>query len=916
MKNSFLKILLYVGAIFLWAKTGQAQTIVLSGRVKDSVNSSSVENSLITIIRAKDSIILNFGRSGPDGVYSIQVPGQGKVVAIISYPGYTSYIEKLALRDSGIDMGFINIIPLDKLLEEVIVRSRQGAIQIRGDTTEYKADSFSVGPNANVEDLLKVLPGIQVDRHGNISARGQTVRTVLVDGEEFFGNDPTLVTRNLPADMIDKVQLYDKRSDQANFTGIDDGQRKLTINVTTKPNKRSGIFGKLAAGIGVKKIYENQLMINRFREKEKMAVFGIKSNIGSTGLNYSDEKDYSGNSDLLSGGFRADVNDLWQGNYNRQGLPSAQSAGAHYNSKWGVNRHAINANHKFFDLGLKENIQSNTQYYSPQGTLYGNQSEAPDNRVSRHLTNASYALTMDSTSAINVKLTAGMRNIETRNEFLSSVRNEDSILVNDGSRKLSFTEKNSFINGSLLWQKRFKKVGRTISVQSETDLAYGTVIGFLFAVNRLYNGAAIETVITDQYKTSHYKSIGTNTNIVYTEKLGQYASLAASFGLNHSYTKYDRSSFSKDASGKYNIQEPLFSNDYVLNQNNYKTGLHYTLYRKKYSLALGNEISTISFKHKNIAEIQYTNKNFVGWYPNASFKYAPNQRASIGIYYNGSTILPSIQQIQPIFTNNDPLNIVIGNSLLRPAFASAMRLDYWQFDALSGANISASVSFNKSDNAIINKINTDLSGKRTLQYINLDGARDIIAHINYGLGTTLAGLNIDFTGRVHLNRYPFIINDRLNLTDSRMFNFRVHSRKTKDQHYQLSLSADISYSEVQSSIETFQKVTYLSGTISSTLEVTMPAGFQLESDCKYTLNENIPSFDKDNNILLWNAWLSKRVTKNKSLLIKVSIDDILNNNNVIRRSISDSYLSQIKAAAIRRYAMLSITWNFRKNKSE
>ena len=234
-----------------------------------------------------------------------------------------------------------------KLLETVVVSGNKGAVRIKGDTTEFNADSFRTQAGANVEDLLKKLPGIQVDKNGKITAQGEAVKKVLVDGEEFFGDDPTLVTQNLRADMVDKVQVYDKKSDQATFTGIDDGQREKTINLKLKNDKKMGYFGRLTGGIGTDGYYDEQLMANYFKKKEKMAAYGIISNTGKTGLNWN-ERDSYGQSILGQldvdpntgfftndgpGGNRDEL-DTWSGQYEGQGYPSVKTGGLHYNNKW------------------------------------------------------------------------------------------------------------------------------------------------------------------------------------------------------------------------------------------------------------------------------------------------------------------------------------------------------------------------------------------------------------------------------------------------------------------------------------------------------------------------------------------------------------------------------------------------------
>ena len=281
-----------------------------------------------------------------------------------------------------------------KLLQEVVVHGNMAAIRMKGDTLEFKADSFHVQQGATVEELLKRLPGIQVDKNGKITAQGEPVKKMLVDGEEFFGDDPTLVTQNLRADMVDKVQVFDKKSDQAAFTGIDDGEKNKTINLQLKDNKKNGYFGKVEAGMGTNGFYNNQFMFNLFKKKLKFSGYGILSNIGTIGLNWRDNNSYgqsfASNADydetmgyFISNDSRDEL-ESWNGQYGGQGLPIVKTGGLHYNDKWNQDKQSINLNYKILDLDLSGKNESRSQYLLPDTLYYNNQTESFHNHILRN----------------------------------------------------------------------------------------------------------------------------------------------------------------------------------------------------------------------------------------------------------------------------------------------------------------------------------------------------------------------------------------------------------------------------------------------------------------------------------------------------------------------------------------------------
>ncbi|WP_431216610.1 hypothetical protein ACQ86N_19665 [Puia sp. P3] len=247
----------------------------------------------VLLLRPADSILVQHSRTDATGRFSLKNIPFGHYLIVVTYPNYADFVDELTVKDTGtLTLPIIGMVLKSKLLQEVVVSGNKGAIRLKGDTTEFNADSFRTQPNATVEDLLKKLPGIQVDKNGKITAQGQAVKKVLVDGEEFFGDDPTLVTQNLRADMVDRVQVYDKKSDQATFTGIDDGQRDKTINLKLKDGKKNGYFGRANAGRATDGYYDYQLMANYFKNKAKLAGYGIISNTGKTGLNWNEQDTY------------------------------------------------------------------------------------------------------------------------------------------------------------------------------------------------------------------------------------------------------------------------------------------------------------------------------------------------------------------------------------------------------------------------------------------------------------------------------------------------------------------------------------------------------------------------------------------------------------------------------------------------
>src|SRR6185295_1253732 len=279
-----------------------AQTSSVKGIVEDTVEHKTLQNTVISLLKVNDSVLVKFTRADKTGKFSINNVKDGQYILMITHPLSGDYFDKITVAPGAVkDLGTIAMTPKSKLLAEVIIKSGS-PIRIKGDTTVYTADSFKVREGANVEELLRRLPGIQVDKDGKITAMGERVKKVLVDGEEFFGSDPGIATKNLRADAVKEVEVFDKKSDQAEFTGIDDGVKDKTINLKLKDEKKKGYFGKIEAGGGLPDKYDNAVMLNAFRGKRKIAAYGIMSNTGQTNLDWQDANNYGGGIDGLEGG--------------------------------------------------------------------------------------------------------------------------------------------------------------------------------------------------------------------------------------------------------------------------------------------------------------------------------------------------------------------------------------------------------------------------------------------------------------------------------------------------------------------------------------------------------------------------------------------------------------------------------------
>lgn len=918
------KLIALLFTAFAISNFGYSQSAFLTGTTSDTTDKKILPNSSVLILRKSDSVLIAFTRTDKQGNFELKNLPAGKFIILITYPKYADYADTILLTDSAeIKLGNVSLIQKAQLLKEVIVRQQIGSIKIKGDTTEFTADSFRVLPNATVEDLLKKLPGIQVDKNGQITAQGEKVQKVLVDGEEFFGDDPTLVTQNLRADLIDKVQLFDKKSDQAAFTGIDDGQKQKTINLKLKDGKKNGYFGKVNASAGTDGYYDNQLMFNYFKNKQKIALYGIISNTGTSGLNWQDRDNYGQSfaSDLdydqSSGNYTyngsGDELDSWDGRYNGQGYPLVKTGGVHYNNKWDDDKQSLNANYKILQLNVNGSSTTNSQFILPDTFYYNNSKQNFHNNILRNRASGSYEFQIDSTSSIKISADGGTDHKTTSTIDSSEARASDSSLVNQGFNKTTTIDDKRIVNSNLLWRKKLRKKGRTISFNLRENYTSNNSSGYLYSNNNFYtDGNLSQNQITDQYKTNQNENTLLDSKLTYTEPLSKVSAMTLNYGIVVNNSNSTVNSFDKDAGGKYSQLDSTYSNNYAFNIFTHRAGINYNLFQKKLKLNLGLTAGFTNFHQKNELTDSIATRNFINWYPQASLQYQFTQYKRLYIGYNGNTQQPSIQQIQPVASNNDPLNIAIGNPNLKPAFSNRASLNFNDYKVLKDRFIWISASYSFIQNNISSSYYVDSFGRRVNQAVNLNGNRNFSANIDYSIKIKPIDTRLGFNGNYNYNRNLSIVNNTFNTTNSDNYTLGMNIGKSKEKKYDINLSGSATYTSSQSSIQASISTKYWTFDIDPNFDIFLPLKFQIHSDCDFNIRQKTPVFNTNTNVIRWNAWIGKKFLKKDALLIKIIGNDLLDQNIGFNRSVNSNFITQNTYSTIRRFFLLGVTWNFTK----
>jgi hypothetical protein len=915
--------------MMLCAFISGAQTFSIKGKVIDTLNSNNLPNASVVLIHAKDSVMETFTRTKPDGSFELKPKTQDKYILMITFPSFADYLDEIDLTNkTTADLGSIIMLSRENLLSEFVLHANKGAIRIKGDTIEYVADSFKTKDGANVEDLLKKLPGLQVNRNGEITAQGEKVEKILVDGEEFFSDDPKVVTKNLQANAIDRVQVFDKKSEQAEFTGIDDGEKIKTINLELKEDKKTGVFGKVEAGGGPSGtvpggMFENQAMINQFKGKRQLSAFGIMSNTGTIGLGWEDRNKYanSGNTNVEvneDGGitqyWSGDDDEFggWDGRYNGKGLPKVWTGGVHYADKWQKDTNHINANYRYAKQNNEMSGNTITQLILPDGGLNKYETNKSFSTAQRHAVDGMYERKIDSLSTIKLYVDGGYSRTQTTN--IDTVYNitaiPDSVTkltdTVSTTNRFTFADVNSIKqNAELTYRKKFKTKGRSLFINFSENLRQAESTD---STNSVIS-AKTDFIPQNQRRKNTSNSFVLAGKINYTEPLSKTLFLETNYSLNVNNSEIIRTTFSNLTNSVVDSLSTNYAYDILTNTGG--TNLRYV--DKKITASAGGSVSFANFKQtdRRTDNLPKFNQNYdrLNFFPRANFNYKLGQQSSFSLSYNGATTQPTIDQIQPVRNNVDPLNIAKGNPNLKQQFSHNFSGHYNDYKVLTGRWIWSSVSFNTISNDITQVDNIDANGVRTYSYENINGNYSAWGYVGGGKRIQKWDMNIGASASVNVAHNNTLVNGLKNVSDNNNYGFRLEFGYDKAEKFSIRYNPSINYSDNRATIST-NTSSYWTSQHDFDFEVQLPLKFEIGADFNWFIRQKTEVFTSNNNVMLFNAYVSKKFLKNGQLELKAYAYDILNQNKGFQRNAFGNQVTESNYNTITRYGMLSLVWNF------
>ena len=893
---------------------------VLSGHIVDTTISEKLQGASISVFHKKDSSVVVSGLTKQDGSFKLAVPF-GEFIYKITFLGYKDIYGEVNIGPGNrqVNTGNNYLEQKGYVLEDVLIRASQ--IIIKGDTTEFLASNYKTIPNASAEDLLKKLPGMEVDKDGTIQSQGEIVTRILVDGKLFFSNDPKIASRNIPTEIIDKIQVIDALSDESAFTGVDNGQRVRTINIITKKDTRKGLFGKASMAGGDKGRYAGAISANRFNVDQQLSFILQGNNINNQ--NFSVE-DFLGNLNTANTGSKnrgGGTKNIFSGN--AAGISTTLAGGINYNDKLSK-KLEINASYFYNNIqSLNDRDRYRETFVINDSSLFNTQFQKANTGNLNHRINLTVKYNIDSFNTLQIK--PGFSYQQTGNNSQS-----ESVTIKGTSKQLNnirttagYMNDGIIFSNSIMYQHRFRKKGRSYTLQLNQGLNTNDRDGNNFFVNTRTSGIKDTT---DQLNSTVRDGKDWDASFSYNEPVSKKAQVEWYYKYSSNQSESDQQTYNLDKIiGEYTIPVTRLTNHFENTNKAHLGRVSYThQVSKKWNYSMGMGVQNASLLSNNQTKNTFIRQSFNNLFPTFNLQFKQSKNRNLRLIYRGLTRMPTVTQLQDVVNNNSILNIVTGNPSLRQEFRNNFTLRYTNYNPKTrnnfSLNLTSEIEKGKIVNSTIINSTTDtikvdgysiVPGARFSRPVNLDGAFDVGGNVNYSLPIKPLKGTLHIGSKVHYSKDVSMVNDVINSVDDYIINGSLRLTMNLKERFDLNLSANSSINIIRYSLQPDRNGDFYTHRFSAEPNFVTESGWIFTGDFDYLLNRG-QSAGFNQSIPMLNAGIAKLFLKQRKGELRFTVFDLLNKNQSIKRVIEQNYVEDVKTQVLNRYFMLSFTYNIRK----
>lgn len=885
----------------------QQSGVNVTGSVVEQGNDTPIEQATVRLLNVKDSAMVRGVVSARNGSFTLKNVKKGSYLLHITFIGYDPLYQPLQItgKKNPVNVGKLELSDGAIELGEAVVIGKAPEVTVRNDTVEYNADSYKVTEGSVLEDLLKKMPGVEVDSEGKITVNGKEVKKVMVDGKEFFSDDPKVASKNLPAKMIDKLQVLDKKSDMAQMTGFDDGEEETVINLTVKPGMKQGWFGNAYGGYGSKDRYEGNAMVNRFVNNDQITFMGGANNTNNMGFSDLASTMFSG---MGGGGGR-------RGGFGAgSGITSSGNAGLNFSKEFKPDKLTLGGNTRYSHSDNDARSKSDRQNILPGDSSSYDNSEAMSRTKSDNF-GVDFRLEWKPDTMTQLIFRPSFSFSHSMNDNFSDATTLDNERDTVNTNKSSnYSESNGYnLNASIDFSRKLNNKGRVFSA----TLSGGNSDSYSDGMNRsdivYFNQTdALKNSIIDQRSRYDNKGFNYRAYVSWVEPIGHNNFIQATYSISQRKQEALKNVYNQDADGIYNVLDSAYSQSYRNNFISQRASLSFKSQRAKFNYTIGLNLDPSYSSSENFVgdtTLSKITRKVVNLSPMAQFNYMFDKRTNLRIMYNGRTSQPSMTQLQPVADISDPTNITIGNPDLNPRYTNNVFIRFQQFtpEKQRAFMIMANGSYIINDIVSYTSYNQE-TGVKTTTYKNVNGnySGNVRMMLNTPLKNKKFSINsMTMASFANSNGY---INEEKNTNRNLILSERG-GIDFRSSYLDLGVNGNIRYNATSNSLQKENNQNTFNYGAGGYTTIYLPLNFKIESDVNWSTNSGYGDGFKQNEVL-WNASASKSFLKNNQGTLRFKIYDILQQRSNISRSITASYIQDSEYNTLGSYFMVHFIYRF------
>jgi hypothetical protein len=926
------KIGLLILVTILFADERLFSQITINGEIRERATQKILKSAYVSLINSEDSTKRKTVPTDGEGKFRFNEILTGNYSLRVSFLRYEEYRQNLNVGDSTLTIPTIFLVESSKELNEVKVIGQVAATIQKVDTLQFNAKAFKVNPDAMASEMLEKLPGAMME-NGKLQIQGDEVKQVMIDGKLFFGKDATAALKNIPSEVIDKIQVFDQLSEQSQLSGLDDGNTTKTVNITTRPDMRNGVFGRNTLGFGTNDAYKFNSSINRFKGSSRFTILLQSNDVNEQNFSSEDllgvasgsaQTRRGGGGNRGGGGGGGNDN---SGNFlvnNQPGYNTTNALGLNYSNEWGENlklqgSYFLNqANNSTLENTFQQYIQTNST-----GQTYTETS----NSSTKSLNHRAYfrlEYKIDEKNSLIMTPNLSIQNTDVNSSY-DGVTNLKSVKLNDVSNKSISTNQAINFSNNILFRHRFGKIGRALTFNVSTNFSNREADRLLRSVNNFY-GTRPSSRILNQDAITNADGWGLNSSLYYSEPIGKRSSvfLSTSFGYNENQSERYAYNFS-DSEQIYNRLDTLLSNVFNSDYYNYKIGTGFRRMSKELQISAEVRYQNANLINEQIFPKKYNlDRSFNNVLPSFSVRYNLDGKAkTLRFNYQTQTQQPSISQLQEVVNNNNPLRLSTGNSALSQEYqhqfslryTSTSQTNFSNFVALMSGNIVmaniTNSNFIASKDTVIDQNIILKTGSQLTRPVNLDGQYSMRGFLSYGFPLKFIKSNINSNLTANFSRTPGLNNNILNYGDAQRYSFGLVLSSNISTNLDFTISSNSNFSSFQNTTFPNLNNEFFNQNLKFRLNVIIGNGFIFNTDATYYSYSGLSS-SFNQKYTLWNMAIAKKIFKNQTGEIRLSVFDLLKQNTSIQRNITTNYIEDVQSNVLQQYFMLSFGYNLRK----